>query len=461
LIDRSSDQVCSFTPLAMYSLDKALTLLDDVVAPDRLNAVQELVFRQSWLGKSYRDMARDAGYDADYLRVVGGQLWQTLSQTLGEKITKNNICAVMRHYAQSNAEHNVCTVSLTDVVLKLNEIGAPGGSVRLGSPFYIERPPVEEYGFAELIKPGALLKIKGSHLMGKTSLITRLADHVESIGYGCVRVNLQQADRTTLTHPGKFLQWFCRNLSWQLQGESKLNPFWDETLGSKVSCTRFIQRHLLESLQRPCVIAIDEVDQLFDYPETASEFFPLLRIWHEEASHCDLWQKLRLVVAYASERHPSFLSQFPLSNIGITLHLGDLTSEQLQDLASRHGLDNFLYQAKGLEYLQSLIGGHPYLACLLFYSLCQDLTNWDRLLQDPLLPNGVFGAHLQEYLATLQREPNLSQAFRMVVTTATPVQLDAVTTDRLQSLGLVKQESTGVKPYCELYRLYFCDRLPQ
>ncbi len=445
----------------MCSLDNALALLDDAVAPDRLSTVQELVFRQSWLGKSYRDMARDAGYDSDYLRVVGGQLWQTLSQTVGEKITKNNICAVMRQYAQNIAESFDSKQSLTEFSVDLTQIESPGGSVGLHSRFYIERPPLEQYAFAELTKPGAFLKLKGARLMGKTSLMTRLLAYAESIGYSCVRVNLQQADRAILSHPEKFLRWFCANLSWQLQGESKLDEFWDATLGSKLSCTRFIRHHLLEPLQRPCAIAVDELDYLYEYPETAAEFLPLLRVWHEEASHLDVWQKLRLVVAYTADRHPGFQAQSPLLNIGVALHLNDLTLSQLQDLACRYGLDE-LFRGQNisrLERLQNLLGGHPYLVRLAFYGLYQNLTLWDRLFEDALLPHGIFGAHLQEYLVLLQAQPELSAAFRMAVLAPTPVKLSAIIADHLQSLGLVKPELTGVTPYCELYRLYFCDRL--
>ena len=68
--------------------EEALVLVDNLIEPERLNAVQELVLHQCWLGQTYQEIAVNSGYDADYIRVVGSRLWQTLSDISGEKITK-------------------------------------------------------------------------------------------------------------------------------------------------------------------------------------------------------------------------------------------------------------------------------------------------------------------------------------------------------------------------------------
>jgi hypothetical protein len=56
------------------TLEEALAIVDAVFNPDRLSSLQELVFRQCWLGKSYQEIADEAGYDSDYIRVVGSRL---------------------------------------------------------------------------------------------------------------------------------------------------------------------------------------------------------------------------------------------------------------------------------------------------------------------------------------------------------------------------------------------------
>ncbi|GAB4214253.1 MAG: NB-ARC domain-containing protein [Synechococcales cyanobacterium] len=75
----------------------ALQWIDALLHPEHLSDVQELVVRHVWQGHSYGEIK--SGYDPDYLRVVGSRLWQTLTQILGEKVTKTNLKAVARrHY---------------------------------------------------------------------------------------------------------------------------------------------------------------------------------------------------------------------------------------------------------------------------------------------------------------------------------------------------------------------------
>lgn len=77
-------------------IEEALALLDEVLWPQRLNKVQEIVLRHAWKGLTYQQMAKTSDYDADYIRDTGSKLWQLLSQTLGEKVTKNNVQSVLR-----------------------------------------------------------------------------------------------------------------------------------------------------------------------------------------------------------------------------------------------------------------------------------------------------------------------------------------------------------------------------
>lgn len=71
-------------------VEQALTIIDTLLKPERLIDVEELLFCQSWLGKSYYEIAQEFDYDPGYLRVVGSRLWKRLSNTVGQKITKNN-----------------------------------------------------------------------------------------------------------------------------------------------------------------------------------------------------------------------------------------------------------------------------------------------------------------------------------------------------------------------------------
>lgn len=78
--------------------EEALVVLNTVIKPGYLNRVQELVFRQAWEGKTYSEIADNAGYDSEYIKYVGFQLWRLVSQKLGEKVTKSNVRSVLRRW---------------------------------------------------------------------------------------------------------------------------------------------------------------------------------------------------------------------------------------------------------------------------------------------------------------------------------------------------------------------------
>jgi len=82
------------------TVDEALLFLDSVLQPEHLNDIQELVFRQTWEGRSYLEIAKKTAYDAEYVKYVGFQLWQLLSRVFGEKVTKSNVQSVLRRKAQ-------------------------------------------------------------------------------------------------------------------------------------------------------------------------------------------------------------------------------------------------------------------------------------------------------------------------------------------------------------------------
>jgi WD40 repeat protein len=79
--------------------EEALFLLDSAFQAKQLNTIQELVFREAWEGRSYGEIAEQLGYDSEYIRQIGAQVWRLLSQELGFKVSKSNFHAVLRRQA--------------------------------------------------------------------------------------------------------------------------------------------------------------------------------------------------------------------------------------------------------------------------------------------------------------------------------------------------------------------------
>ncbi|MEG3934622.1 pentapeptide repeat-containing protein [Microcoleus sp. T3_B1] len=82
------------------TVEEAITLVESVLDYESLNKVQELVFRQSWDGLSYIEIAKSAGYDSDYIKDAGAKLWKQLSEAFGEKVKKDNIQSVLKRYTR-------------------------------------------------------------------------------------------------------------------------------------------------------------------------------------------------------------------------------------------------------------------------------------------------------------------------------------------------------------------------
>jgi hypothetical protein len=332
----------------------------------------------------------------------------------------------------------------------------PEGSVALTSPFYIERPPTELRCYQTIVKPGALIRIKAPRQMGKTSLVERILHYATQQQYRTVRLNILQAEPSILCDLNQFLRWFCACLSQKLRLNNALEVYWDCDRGSIVNCTTYIQEHLLEALNTPLVIALDEVDRLFPYPAIAQSFFPMLRSWYEEAKTMEVWEKLRLIVVHSTENYGELdINQSPF-NIGLAIELTEFTGEQVQDLVARHPVS--LTASQQIQ-LMDLLGGHPYLIRLALYHLaCQDLT-LDQLLQEAPTPVGIYEDHLRRHWKTLSDSSNLATAFSTIISATKPVRIGLIPLYQLYSMGLIQRKGDSAIPRCSLYQQYFREQL--
>ena len=80
------------------TIEEALAILDKVLPGKPLNNLQELVLRGVWQGQSYPAIAQSIDYEPEYIKQIGAQIWQLLTQALGEKVTKSNIQSILRRY---------------------------------------------------------------------------------------------------------------------------------------------------------------------------------------------------------------------------------------------------------------------------------------------------------------------------------------------------------------------------
>ncbi|MBE9226831.1 hypothetical protein IQ264_15495 [Phormidium sp. LEGE 05292] len=82
------------------NFEEVLETVERVLLSRQLTAIERFILHQSWLGKAYTQMAEESSYCSAYIKSVGSQLWQDLSQALGEKVTKKNLHLIWNDYQQ-------------------------------------------------------------------------------------------------------------------------------------------------------------------------------------------------------------------------------------------------------------------------------------------------------------------------------------------------------------------------
>jgi hypothetical protein len=327
--------------------------------------------------------------------------------------------------------------------------------------FYVERVPDEAQCCQAILKPGTLIRIKAPQQMGKTMLLERVLSQARVQGYQTLTISFELADSTVLNDLRQFSRWFCARVGQSLRLPNKLEDYWDDIFGCNSNSTDYFQKYLLAEITSPLVLALDNVDLVFEHPAIADDFCRLLRGWYDIARRGDrsssIWKKLRLVVVHSTEVYSSLdINHSPLGGVGLVVELQEFSPEQVQDLAERHKVN---WSATQVEQLMAMVGGHPYLVQLALHHIKHQGITLEQMLQMAPTEAGIYSDHLRRHLRTLQQHPELAAAFIEVVRIDSWVTIKSAEVFKLHSMGLVKLRGNEVKPRCDLYRQYFRDRL--
>ncbi len=419
-----------------------------------LSDIEIKVLQGAWQGKTYEKMAQFYGYSPEYLnKDIGNKLWNKLSDALGEKVRKKNFKeALKREWKKHQTLSNFISENIS-VNQWVTELPFPEGSVALSSSFYLEREGIESLCYETVMKPGSLIRIEAPKLMGKTSLVRRILAYAGNHDYQTVYLDLQNVDKAILKNLDKFLRWLCLKVSYYLKLENQLNEYWDtEILGSNDNCTAYFEEYLLAKINSPLVLAFDNADRILSSAELGEDLFGMLRSWHEKGKIFDLWKQLNLVLAYSTETYTLLDINQSFLNAGVPVYLLEFNLQQIQDLAYLHQLN---WNETEIKKLMSLVGGHPYLVRLAMYYIHSEKVSLNQLLKQSTTEVGIYSSHLRRHLDNLQQSTPLAEAFKKVVDSLEPVELDPIKTHKLYSLGLITRQDNQVMPRCGLYREYF------
>ncbi len=322
--------------------------------------------------------------------------------------------------------------------------------------FYIARSRLEQRCYEEVTRAGTLIRIKSPERMGKSWVMGRVLEYAKQQGFRTATIDLRAANNRIFSDINLFLQWFCAYVGHQLKVKQKPKDAWEDFLGANINCTEYVENFFLADFDEPLVIAIDNFNCVFNYPDIETDFCGLLRGWFEKTNNSKVWGKLRQIIVYSEESSTALsINQSPF-NVGLPIELDELVISEVLALANAYNLP---WTIAEVEKLMDTIGGHPDLVQKAIDRIAHQYISLDALLRTAPTEEGIYKDHLVKRLQKLEANSDLVAAMKLVVSSDLPVNLKTREALNLDSLGLIKRHGNDIVSRCNLYRLYFKDRL--
>jgi hypothetical protein len=343
-------------------------------------------------------------------------------------------------------------------VPKADFLPTVGGAVAPTSPFYITREADAQA--ARLIKQGGVtLAIRGARQIGKSSLLASIIAQASEAGKQVGYINFQSSfDMEDFADAGAFYKLFFATLSEELALDDRTdeNNAWNAKRANNQNGTRYLTQYLLRQMHQPLVLALDEVDRLYQ-ADFCSDFFAMLRGWHNDRASRPALKDLDIVLVASTEVN-AFIKdphQSPF-NVATSLYLRDFDATQVSRLNTLH---NNCLGPDALQELHALLNGHPYLIRQALYCVATAQHDTESLFACALRTDetGPFADHLRHYESILDERDDLWQGFKQVLyhqtRPHTPVHYALI------ALGLTRETAQGAVPRNALYTRFFTARL--
>lgn len=334
--------------------------------------------------------------------------------------------------------------------LPVAQLEMPEGTMGMDARFYVERSFDADVLAAVRRSSGVTVTIKGPRQMGKSSLLIRAISAAAEAGKRVTFLDFQLFDKAALADADLFFRQFCAWLTDALELEDRVEQYWRPGLSNGQLCTRYVLKHILQEARESIVLALDEVDSIFE-SDFRSDFFGMLRSWHNYRAYDPNWRRLDLALVTSTEPYQLIenLHQSPF-NVGEVIELTDFDSEHVADLNRRHGSP--LASDEG-DRLRDLLHGHPYLVRRALYLIASGRVAFDDLISRADDDRGPFGDHLRYHLFRLHNKPELVEGLRQVIRHNSC--RDELIFHRLHGAGLVRREGAREVPRCPLYEMFF------
>lgn len=347
----------------------------------------------------------------------------------------------------------------------------PVSAAALNTPpdpaYYIERKKERRNREYIILDPKALLRVHGPSKYGLNSYLAGVTDHARKNNYLTATLDFSIISGEVLRSSKKLVQHLyntcCQDLEitcFTEDIESKLN---DDSQDLLSNFTSFFEDFVLAKTDKYILLALNQVDRLYEYNPNSADFFIMLRNWHEKSGKGNSkFSRLKIAMTYCTDRIKMLLNEFPLGkspfNVGRPVELEPFNQAEVKGLIGRYGATLSYLNDSHIQQLTSLIGGHPFLIRKALYLLASGEYDFDQLMTKAANEQGPFGDHLKSVELKLTKS-GLTNTMLNVIKLSDEgkinSQLNIEQVDILRGLGLINGERPKVYPRFELYSKYF------
>jgi AAA-like domain len=351
------------------------------------------------------------------------------------------------------------------------------GALLENSLVYIERDEDQQLQ-ASLSLPSrsqdySLYVIKGSEGVGKSSLLSRIYNWLESERFpnqadassSIVKlINLNTNENLTspnsLADLHEFLLNFTKIISEEFRPDYKgadlpsVEKYWikskDGGDAAGTICTRYLREYIFNNIDRSCYLLIDGLVDVVLGTNVEEGFQNVIRSWYQGNGLQGFTQKPTMILTYSRLLTFSLGITSPLDTVGKHFVLNDFNKEQVKNLSKRYAL---CLRESDLDEIINLLGGKPELINTAFYYMMknsrEDVSN---LIETAYRLDGPFA----EYLVHLSNIRRFIELFRRVL--EKDVNLSVQEKFALSKAGFIKVNQDFAQipsPSCQLFERYY------
>ncbi|MBN2004038.1 MAG: AAA-like domain-containing protein [Anaerolineae bacterium] len=243
-----------------------------------------------------------------------------------------------------------------------------GGTVQAGGGIYISRPADEE--LLRHCLAGDFCYVFTARQMGKSSLMVHTAQQLADKQVCAARIDL--TDIGTNVSSDQWYLGMIYTIVNQLGLDVDYAAWWEkyEHLGETQRFGLFLRQIVLQTIDKPIVIFIDEIDTTLSLKFSADDFFATIRAIYNARATDAVCKRLTFVLLGVA--HPTALMQDSKRtpfNIGVKIDLTDFTLSEAKLLASGLKIPPDEVE-RAMRWILYWTNGHPYLT----QQLCQTLA---------------------------------------------------------------------------------------